>query len=85
VANLLRLLSLPETVRDALREAPLGERHARALLSLPGEAEQLEMVARAASEGLSVRAMEAAIGRGPRSAPERCASTAATNACLSTL
>lgn len=68
VANLMRLLALPETVRDALRDAPLGERHARALLSLPGEAAQLEMTERAISDGLSVRAMESAIGRGPRPA-----------------
>ena len=69
VANLLRLLTLPDAVRDALRDTPLGERHARALLSLAGEAEQLAMVSKAANEGLSVREVEAAISHGPRLAP----------------
>ena len=68
VANLLRLLALPDAVRDALRESALGERHARALLALPGEAEQLDMLARAASEGMSVRALEAVVERVQRPA-----------------
>ena len=69
VANLLRLLALPDAVRDALRDAPLGERHARALLRLPGESEQLALIARAAEEGMSVRALEGMIDRGERPAP----------------
>jgi len=40
VANKLRLLRLPGDVLDRLRTAGLGERHARALLRLPDEAEQ---------------------------------------------
>ena len=69
VANLLRLLMLSETVRDALRDTALGERHARALLSVPDEARQLALVTRAAEEGMSVRALEAAVERGQRPAP----------------
>lgn len=69
VANLLRLLTLPEAVRDALRETSLGERHARALLGAPGEARQLALVAKASEQGLSVRALEAAIDRGAKPAP----------------
>ena len=45
VANKLRLLRHGETVLSALREAGLTERHARALLKLPGEAEKLEAIA----------------------------------------
>lgn len=41
VANKLRLLRLSEPVRDSLRQAHLTERHARALLRLGGETEQL--------------------------------------------
>lgn len=41
VANKLRLLRLSEPVRDGLRQAHMTERHARALLRLSGEAEQL--------------------------------------------
>jgi ParB family transcriptional regulator, chromosome partitioning protein len=69
VANLLRLLALPDAVRDALRDAPLGERHARALLRLPNESEQLALATRAAEEGMSVRTLEAVIDRGERSVP----------------
>ena len=69
VANLLRLLALPDAVRDALRDAPLGERHARALLRLTGEAEQLSLITRASEEGMSVRALEGILDRGERPAP----------------
>lgn len=58
VANALRLLKLPEDVRDAVREGRLEMGHARALLGL----ETTEAIRRAASrvlrEGLSVRATE---------------------------
>jgi ParB family chromosome partitioning protein len=70
VANLVRLLALPEPVREALRASALGERHARALLRLPGEREQRAMLDRAAGEGMSVRALEAAIERSVRAAPK---------------
>ena len=69
VANLLRLLALPEAVLDALRQAPLGERHARALLRLGNEADQLAAVARAQAEGMSVRTLEAMIDRVARPRP----------------
>lgn len=37
VSNKLRLLALPDTVKEKLCENGLSERHARALLKLPGE------------------------------------------------
>lgn len=40
IANKLRLLRLPQAVREALRKNSLTERHARVLLKLPTEAEQ---------------------------------------------
>ena len=40
VANKLRILRLPEDVLQQLRDAGLGERHARALLRLPDESAQ---------------------------------------------
>lgn len=47
VANLLRLLRLPEAVRRAVGEEKLTERHARALLKLDGdEKAQLDAVRR---------------------------------------
>lgn len=61
VANALRLLKLPEEVRDAVRSGELDMGHARALLGL-GSAEEMKRLAqRAQREGLSVRALEALI------------------------
>ena len=45
VANKLRLLKHSERVLDALREGGLTERHGRALLRLPTEAQKLEVIA----------------------------------------
>lgn len=61
VANALRLLKLPEEVRDAVRGGQLDMGHARALLGLP-DIETLRKVAqRAIQERLSVRATEALV------------------------
>ena len=46
VANKLRLLRLPPSVLDRLRQAGLSERHARALLRLPDEEAQLRVLER---------------------------------------
>jgi ParB family transcriptional regulator, chromosome partitioning protein len=65
VANLLRLLDLPEAVRDAVADGRLSMGHARALVSAP-DAETLadEVIRR----GLSVRETEALArgGKAPR-------------------
>lgn len=45
VANKLRLLRHSDRVLEALREGDLSERHARALLRLPNEAEKLKAIA----------------------------------------
>ena len=58
VANQIRLLSLPESIKALLREDKLSEGHARALLSLPGESEMLEMADRIQNLNLSVRTVE---------------------------
>ena len=50
VANKLRILRLPEDVLQTLRDAGLGERHARALLRLP-DADTQRRAARLAGEG----------------------------------
>lgn len=57
VANLLRLLTLPEPIRHMLEEDALTSGHARALIPLPEEA-QLKLAAMAAEQGWSVRQME---------------------------
>jgi ParB family chromosome partitioning protein len=58
VANLIRLLELPEKVQERLRAGKLSMGHARALLPLGDEAEQVRLADRVAAEGLSVRALE---------------------------
>ncbi len=61
IANALRLLKLPNSVRAMVEEGELAMGHARALLSLRREPE-IETVARTViSKGLSVRATEALI------------------------
>jgi len=58
VANLIRLLELPGSVQKKLREGKLSMGHARALLPLGDEDEQVRLADRVAAEGLSVRAVE---------------------------
>jgi ParB family chromosome partitioning protein len=61
VANALRLLKLPEEVRDAVRGGQLDMGHARALLGLSSADEMKKLAQRAIREGLSVRALEGLI------------------------
>ena len=58
VANLIRLLELPEDVQAALRGGAISQGHARALLALESEHEQVEFCQRIQREGLSVRSVE---------------------------
>ncbi len=55
IANKLRLLRLPEPIKDRIHEANLSERHARALLSLDTPEKQAEVVERVVEKELSVR------------------------------
>ena len=61
VANLLRLLELPEEVKAMLCRGDLTAGHARALLPLGDEHEQMEFARRIQKESLSVRAIEQAV------------------------
>jgi ParB family chromosome partitioning protein len=58
IANLIRLLELPAEVQDALRRGAVSQGHARALLPLGDEREQVAFCERIQAEGLSVRATE---------------------------
>lgn len=58
IANLMRLLDLPSQVLDSLRLEKLSAGHARALLPLGDEDEQIALAHRITSEGLSVREVE---------------------------
>ena len=57
VTNLLRLLELPNEVKNMLGKGLLEMGHARALLGLD-EARQIEIANRAVKQGLTVRAVE---------------------------
>lgn len=59
VTNSLRLLRLPRPVLDALGSGDITEGHARAMLAVPGEKEQLWLLQKIVSEGLNVRQVEA--------------------------
>jgi ParB family chromosome partitioning protein len=62
VANTLRLLNLPDEIQQMIVEGAITEGHARALLSLPTQKEQLIMGRRIVKETLSVRQTEAITG-----------------------
>ena len=59
VANMLRLLSLEDEIKEMLAQNRLSMGHARALLSLPEGALRIEAAKKIADEGLTVRAVEA--------------------------
>lgn len=61
VANALRLLRLPDDVRDAVRDGALDMGHARALLGLEDTESIRKTAQRAIREKLSVRATEALV------------------------
>lgn len=58
VSNCLRLLELPEFVKKALREGRISAGHARSLLPLDEESDQIAMCQQIVSEGLNVRQTE---------------------------
>ena len=61
VANTLRLLKLPSEVQNDVASAALSMGHARALLALPTEANQLQAAREVKTRGLSVRDTEALV------------------------
>lgn len=62
VANTLRLLNLPEEVQDMIVGEQLTGGHARALLALPTQKDQLELARRIVRNNLSVRQAESEAG-----------------------
>ena len=58
VANLLRLLTLPETIQEMVKDGRLSAGHARVLAGVEGERAQLALAERIIREGLSVREAE---------------------------
>ncbi len=67
IANKLRILKLPVSVKEKLVKARLSERHARALLRLHNEEAQIELVDRIVLNGLSVKMTEELVEKQLRS------------------
>jgi ParB family chromosome partitioning protein len=59
VANSLRLLRLPAPVQESLALGLISEGHARAILQVPSEHEQLRLLEHVVADGLNVRQTEA--------------------------
>lgn len=70
VTNALRLLTLPEEVKAMLADDRLSRGHAKALLGLEIEKEQILIARRAVQDGLSVRNLEKLVQR-TKAAPRR--------------
>lgn len=58
VANMLRLLQLPDEVTEMVKDGLLSAGHARVLAGIADRAEQLRLARKAVDEGLNVRQME---------------------------
>jgi ParB family chromosome partitioning protein len=64
IANMIRLLELPEEVRNLLSAGKLTAGQARPLLSLGSDAEKVSLARRIVSEGLSARRVEELVRAG---------------------
>ena len=58
VANILRLLTLPDEVTEMVRDGLLTAGHARVLAGLNSREDQIRLAHRAADEGMNVRQLE---------------------------
>lgn len=64
ISNLIRLLELPELVREAVMARQLTPGHARALLGLGDQDQMAAAMQKVIAEGLSVRQVEALVATG---------------------
>ena len=63
IANKMRLLKLPDTVKEALRERKITERHARAMLSMQDAKEMTDLTQQVIDEKLAVSQTEKIIAK----------------------
>ncbi|TLU56391.1 MAG: ParB/RepB/Spo0J family partition protein [Chlorobium sp.] len=63
VSNFLRLLKLPLQIQDSIRNREISSGHARALINLPGEQQQVKVWKQILANQLSVRQTEALVSR----------------------
>jgi len=61
IANLIRLLRLPTEVQELVADQRISMGHARAILGLADPEQQIALAKSAATDGLSVRAVEARV------------------------
>jgi ParB family chromosome partitioning protein len=66
VANMLRLLGLPDAIQSHVSRGTISMGHARALLAIEDQAAQVEVCKRIIAEGLSVRQIEKLVKQGIR-------------------
>lgn len=66
VTNLLRVLTLPDEVKEEVDRGRISVGHARALLTLENPQQQLEVARQVIRQGLSVRETESLVARLPR-------------------
>jgi len=70
VANVIRLLKLPEPIQDSIRKGEIREGHARALLGLTDMSRQLELWKKCIKLGYSVRRVEDEVKKLRNSSPQ---------------
>jgi len=58
IGNSLRLLQLPQEIKNMIAEGKISQGHARALLSISGEKKQLDMAEKIIAQQLNVRQIE---------------------------
>ena len=58
IANMIRLLQLPDEVSEMVKDGLLSAGHARVLIGIPDKETQLRIARKAVDEGLNVRQME---------------------------
>jgi ParB family chromosome partitioning protein len=63
IANTLRLLGLPKKIQDYISKNTITAGHAKAILSLPSEMDQLRVCNLVVKKGLSVRETESLVSR----------------------
>ena len=73
IANSLRLLKLPEYIRDLITEGSLTAGHGRALVSLENEKLRKAIAEKIVNEGLSVRETEKLVSEAGQPAKKRAA------------
>jgi ParB family chromosome partitioning protein len=75
VANILRLLNLPEAIQNMLLQEKISMGHARAILGIEDPKAQIEAARWAADKGRSVRETEDYVNRRRKNKPSRRAKT----------